>query len=246
MSASSSWRCRWWSGGRSAWPSPRPVPRWARRNRRPDPDPDPEPKPDGEPGGEVAAEAPGAEPGGEPGASRPSVRRLVVAAVVTVGVLAVLWAPTVVDVLVHDPSNLGLIRVWFGASGEDAHTVGEGWRVMSGQFSALPEWLVDKRAFLLSGETPYLRKAPLPLMLVPVAASAVVLWRRGTRVARSYVLTLALVFVVGLVAVTRTVGPAFDYRLRWTFVVGMLGLLAVAWAAWGWPSGAGRTSSAGC
>jgi hypothetical protein len=100
--------------------------------------------------------------------------------------------------------------------------------------------LTTKRAFLVSGETPYLRNAPLPLMLVPVAAAAVVLWRRRTRAARTYVLTLALVFVVGWVAVVRTVGLAFDYRLRWTFVVGMLGLVAVAWAAWGlavrrWP-----------
>ncbi len=198
------------------------------------------------PGGRGAAEpAPGPEPGGEgdagdTGTKRPTVLRLAVAAVLSAGVLAVLWAPTFVDVLIHDPSNLGLIRAWFGGGGGDAHSVGVGWRVMSGQFAALPEWLTTKRAFLLSGETPYLEHAPLPLLLVPVAAAAVVLWRRGTRVARSYVATLVLVFAVGVVAVARTVGPAFDYRLRWTFVVGMLGLLAIAWAAWGmaarrWP-----------
>jgi hypothetical protein len=207
-----------------------------------EPAPLPEPEPEAEPGG--AVEPDGAGDGeaaaGQPGATRPSVRRLALVALATVGVLAVLWAPTFIDVLVHDPSNLGLIRQWFGGGGGEGHTLGEGWRVMSGQFSALPEWLITKRAFLLSGETPYLVDAPLPLMLVPVAAAAVVLWRRGTRVARSYVLTLVFVFVVGVVAVARTVGLAFDYRLRWTFVVGMLGLVAVAWAAWGlaarrWP-----------
>jgi hypothetical protein len=189
------------------------------------------------------AEQPEQAAPGERADVSPSVRRLAAAALATVVVLAVLWAPTVIDVLVHEPSNLGLIKVWFGGGGDgggQGHTLGEGWRVMSGQFAALPEWLTTKRAFLLSGETPYLRRAPLPLLLVPAAGAAVVLWRRGTRVARSFVLTVVLVFVVGWVAVVRTVGLAFDYRLRWTFVVGMLGLVAVAWAAWGlvarrWP-----------
>jgi len=34
------------------------------------------------------------------------------------------------------------------------------------------------------------------------------------------------------VAVARTVGPAFDYRLRWTWVAPMVAFVLVAWTAW--------------
>jgi hypothetical protein len=133
-----------------------------------------------------------------------------------------------------------LIIEWFGGDGGDGHTLAQGWRVMSAQFWLVPEWLTDKRSFNpVTGESKYMLSAPLPLLLALVAAAGVVVWRWG-RTGRAYVGTLLLSFLLGIVAVARTVGAAFDYRLRWTFVAGLFGLLLVAWAGWGlatrrWP-----------
>jgi hypothetical protein len=160
------------------------------------------------------------------------VRRLVRPGLITVGVLGLLWLPPVLDIVRSRPSNLRIIAQWFTRDGGDPHTLAEGWRVMSAQYTAVPEWLTTKHAFTLSGESPYLLSAPLPWLLVAVGVAGVVLWRIGRWSERTYVATLAVAFVVGVVAVARTVGAVFDYRLRWTFVVGMLGLVAVAWLGW--------------
>jgi hypothetical protein len=44
--------------------------------------------------------------------------------------------------------------------------------------------------------------------------------------------TLALALVVGIVAVARTVGPVFDYRMRWTWVIAMLAGAFTLWVGW--------------
>jgi hypothetical protein len=159
-----------------------------------------------------------------------SVRR---AAGLTAGLLAVLWLPAVLDLVVNSPSNAGNIVRWFTSGDEPSHTLAEGWRVMTAQLALWPEWLAGKRTFAFgTGESRYLGSAPLPVLLVPAAAAAVALWRRARDDGRTLVLTLALTLVLGVVAVARTVGPAFDYRLRWTWVPAMLVLAATAWAAW--------------
>ena len=191
-----------------------------------------------------AAPAPaGAGPGAAPPPDRPTPapageapvtwRRLRPAGLVTVAVLGVLWLPPIVDVIRHAPSNMRRIIEWFGGDGGDGHTLAQGWRVMSAQFWLVPEWLTDKRSFNpISGESKYMLSAPLPLLLALVAAAGAVVWRWG-RAGRAYVGTLVVTFLLGIVAVARTVGAAFDYRLRWTFVAGLFGLLLVAWAGWG-------------
>jgi hypothetical protein len=161
-----------------------------------------------------------------------SSRRIAKAAAVTVGVLAVVWLPPVIEGIRHTPSNIALIARWFRHPEEDAHSLADGWRVMTGQFGGAPEWLTTKRDFSLSGESPFLSSAPLPWLLVVVAAAAVVLWRRRVDGARALIATTGLALVVGMVAVARTVGPAFDYRLRWTYLPAMVGAVIAGWAAW--------------
>ena len=161
-----------------------------------------------------------------------SVRRIVKASALTVGVLAVAWLPPVIEGIRHSPSNIASIARWFRHPDEDANSLADGWRVMTGQFGGAPEWLTTKRDFNFVGESPFISSAPLPWLLVVVAAAAVVLWRRRVDGARALVATTGLALVVGVVAVARTVGPAFDYRLRWTYLPAMVGVVIVGWAAW--------------
>ena len=161
-----------------------------------------------------------------------SARRVTKAAALTVGVLAVAWLPPVIEGIRHSPSNIASIARWFRHPEEDAHSLTEGWRVMTGQFGGAPEWLTTKRDFTLVGESPFISSAPLPWLLVVVAVAAVVLWRRRVDGARALVATTGVALVVGMVAVARTLGPAFDYRLRWTYLPAMVGAVIAGWAAW--------------
>lgn len=161
-----------------------------------------------------------------------SARRVTKAAALTVGVLAVAWLPPVIEGIRHSPSNIASIARWFRHPEEDAHSLTEGWRVMTGQFGGAPEWLTTKRDFTLVGESPFISSAPLPWLLVVVAVAAVVLWRRRVDGARALVATTGVALVVGMMAVARTVGPAFDYRLRWTYLPAMVGAVIAGWAAW--------------
>src|SRR5262249_34585820 len=138
------------------------------------------------------------------------------------------------DAVRHTPSNLRLIADWFSGDGGKAHTAVQGWRVMSAQFSATPEWLVVKKPVNpLTGEAPYMFSAPPPGLLIPAgAAAAGLVARPGGREGRECVIALLLLLVLGVVAVARTVGSAFDYRLRWTFVPALLAAVLVGWVAW--------------
>jgi hypothetical protein len=151
------------------------------------------------------------------------------------GAIALLaWLPPLIDVLSTTPSNARRAVDWFGEAAQGTKSLADGVRVMLGQFELPAEWLIAKRdsAFPL-GESPFLvGPFPWPVLLLPVAIAAVSLWwsRRAER--RHLVGLLALTLVVGTAAVARTVGPAFDYRLRWSWVPPMIAFVVVSWATW--------------
>jgi hypothetical protein len=156
---------------------------------------------------------------------------------ISAAVLVVTWLPPLIDALVRSPSNAGKVWRWF-VKGEEfgtgLHTLGEGWRVVTGQFRIPPEWLTRKLppAFPV-GEPQLMYEDGVPWLLGLVVLALWVLRRRHTpsevwRLAA----TLSLALVLGIVAVARTVGPAFDYRLRWTWMPAAVAFAVVLWAAW--------------
>jgi hypothetical protein len=148
------------------------------------------------------------------------------------GVLAVGWLPAAIEALQHSPSNVAEIVHYFRHPDGDTHSLVEGWRVMSGQFGGAPEWLTYKHEFSFGGQSPFFYSAPIPWMLVALVVAGIVLWRRQVVGTFSLLATLGLTFVVGMVAVARTVGLAFDYRLRWTLIPAMVALVVIGWAGW--------------
>jgi hypothetical protein len=156
---------------------------------------------------------------------------------VSAGVLVVAWLPPLVDVVVNSPSNARKIVRWF-VQGEEydtgTHTLGEGWRVMTGQLRLPPEWLTVKLPGAFpSGEPLVMYEHGVPWLLGGVVLALWWLWRRHlpTETGR-LAATLGLTLVLGVVAIARTVGPAFDYRLRWTWVPAALAGAVMLWAAW--------------
>jgi hypothetical protein len=190
----------------------------ARRGRRSARDADPAPEPHGD---------------GDGVTPRRSRTQFVKATRATAVVLGVLWLPPFLEELFRSPGNLISIVYWFADAEDGIHSLTDGLRVMSAQLAAVPEWLTVKEApNALTGQSPYLTAAPLPLLALPVVAACVVLWRRNQDGGRAFVLTLGLTYMLGVVAVARTVGPAFEYRLRWTAIPAMLALVAVARLGW--------------
>jgi hypothetical protein len=161
---------------------------------------------------------------------RPRVLR---ATGISAALLTLLWLPPILDIVVSAPSNVRQTIEWFQRADQGTHTLVEGWRVMAAQFALRPEWLTGKQpASFMTGEPPVIATAPLPVLLVVVLCAAVALWRRPIAAGRALVVTLGLATFLGIVAIARTVGPAYDYRLRWTWMVPTLALALVLWAAW--------------
>jgi 4-amino-4-deoxy-L-arabinose transferase-like glycosyltransferase len=160
------------------------------------------------------------------------LRELVRPGLVSAVVLAVLWLPPLVEALGDGGSNLAHIVRWFRDADLERHTLAEGWRIVTAQFGAWPEWLTTKRTPGWSSQSPFLASSPLPVLLVPVAVAGWSLWRRRPADGRLLVLTLGLVLLLAIVAVARTIGPVFDYRMRMTWMAPMVAAVTVVWAAW--------------
>lgn len=160
-------------------------------------------------------------------------RDLVRSALLSIAILAVLWAPPLLDVVLHDPSNAERTVRWFGEEEGGTHTAVDGWRVITGQFGLEPEWLTNpRRPFILTGESSHLYSPLRPWLLLLAGAAGWLLWRRRRTDGWRLVMTVGAALGLGVFAVARTVGPAFDYRLRWTWMPAMVAFVAIAWAGW--------------
>jgi hypothetical protein len=167
--------------------------------------------------------------GDDRGVLRSLARPLLLSA--TVGF--VLWLPTIVDVVKNSPSNLTLSIQWFRAASGGTHGFADGWWIVMGQLAMPPEWLI--RALGQepdTGQPTQVLDRPFPWLLAVLLAGAVALWRRRPGDGGRLVAIVAVTLGLGLLAVMRTVGPAFYYRLRWVWIPPMIAFALVAWAAW--------------
>lgn len=165
------------------------------------------------------------------GATRPRIFRRWAA--VTAGVLTVMWLPALAEQSLHSPGNLTKIYDYFRDPPDPTHTLAEGYRVVTAQFGATPEWLVGAgKPNPFSGEPDFLQSGPLPVFLVPFVLAGLVLWRRRAIDGLRLAITLVAGLCLGVLTVARTTGLVYAYRLRWTWVLAMLVSVVVAWAAW--------------
>lgn len=160
-------------------------------------------------------------------------RRLVPVAGATALVLAVLWLPPFIEQMTGHPGNLTEVTRYFSSSEESSPSLVEAIRAVGGQFEPAPQWVTgDLDISSFTSEPTLLDRNPRPLLLVAFAAGWLVLHRRGMRAATRLAATLAVALVAGVASVARTLGPAYAYRLRWTWVLGMVAVLIAVWALW--------------
>jgi hypothetical protein len=162
-------------------------------------------------------------------------RKLVLPGFLAALVGALMWLPPVLQQVTNTPGNLGVVVRWFGDGGpneEKPQTLRAGWRIVSSQFGATPEWLFGSRGTIMTAEPTSMYKPLLPILLLVVAGAIVVLWRRRVPGSPQMVLVWLAASVIGVLATARTVGPIFAYRVGWAWLLGMLGIVLVAWAGW--------------
>ena len=149
-------------------------------------------------------------------------------AVVTAGVLGVLWLPVLVQQLFRDPGNVGQLYHFFRDHGRE-QGYGDAFHVMAQQLSVTPEWLRGAdQVNRFSGAVDLSGATPVPLALLALIAATVVAWWRDKVAWRLNALVLGAC-AAGFAAVTRIVGEIFPYLVRWSWTLGMLTWLAVAW-----------------
>ncbi|CAN5449476.1 hypothetical protein BH18ACT1_BH18ACT1_13210 [soil metagenome] len=156
-------------------------------------------------------------------------------ALLALALVVALWLPPVGEHFGGRDGNLGRIVDYLTAEHdeEDGHTLGDGVRLVSSKFGLSPEWVTgEKELTTFTAEPVSLTSAPVPVFLGAYAVALVVLWRRGSRSARRLAMTVTFTLALGVIWVSRIIGPVFDYRLGWLSVLAMIAFVVIAWAAW--------------
>ena len=161
-------------------------------------------------------------------------RPLTWALVVTGVVLFVAWLPPVFQQLTHEPGNLGVVVRWFGEKGEDSRTFGDVWAVMSAQYAWNPEWLTGAVGYSIVGEPFYVTWPRIPVLFVFVVIAAVAGWRRPGGDARRLLVVWGVASALAALAVLRTVGLLYGYRLKSTWPLAAIVGAYCLWVAWAW------------
>jgi hypothetical protein len=145
-------------------------------------------------------------------------------ALISVGLLVVLWAPPLVDQLVHDPGNVSEVVRFFREHDPD-HTVGDGASTTYRGLGTVVEQVVAHRTgYGVGREMPAWTDVAT---LVALVAATVVAVRRRLYDALTL---LGLTAVLGLVAVwsvSRIIGAVEPYLVQWIAVTSPIAWIAV-------------------
>lgn len=150
------------------------------------------------------------------------------------GLLAVLWLPPVIDELRNHPGNLALLREYF-AHPIDA-PVGLGGRAVEVWLAHLDVWQLPQHR-LQHGLSFEIAPVGSPIsglvLLCAWGAALVITWRRRQAVPSLWRLhvVVAVAVLLGLVSITRIVGPLYSYLLLWGWGTTVLVVVATVWSA---------------
>jgi hypothetical protein len=160
-------------------------------------------------------------------------RALGIGVAVATGVTLLVWLPAIIEELGNSPGNLSKTAEWFGDAREGVHGVAEGFRLVGSQFELLPTWVTGDFDYVgVAGEPAALYETPVPVFLLPFALATAVLVRLRRNEAARLAWTLWFALALGVLSVQRTVGLAYEYRMRWLWITAMLVSVVTVWALW--------------
>jgi len=145
-------------------------------------------------------------------------------------VVVVMWLPPVIDQLVHNPGNLGILVRNFRYPTDPYVGLRGALRGFAGEVNLFGPWVVGRGH--LPTDPPNV-VGFLGLLALWIAGFVVAVRRRYAELLRLHVLLVATC-LVGIVAVARVTGVLFDYLLRWLWVVTALIVAASATALYRW------------
>jgi hypothetical protein len=145
-------------------------------------------------------------------------------------VLAVLWIPPVVDQLVHQPGNLGILLRNFRYPTDPYVGLKGAVKGFAGEVNLFGPWVVGR------GHLPTSRPNVLGFLgflVVWAIGVAAAFRRRDAALLRLHALLVATC-VVAIISIARVTGVLFDYLLRWLWVVAALIVAASATGVYRW------------
>lgn len=164
---------------------------------------------------------------GDPGRRRPVARSAVAAAVV----IAVVWAPPLLQQVTGEPGNVSAMLEAFGAP-EATLGPADAWRVMAIQLGHRAMWLgFDQQLEGLSSAADLAVAPAVPIGIVALLAGVVLACR--SRGAQVFVATAAIAVAVAWWSMARLIPPVFAWIPPWLQAVAVPAALAAGAAAWG-------------
>ncbi len=146
--------------------------------------------------------------------------------------LAVLWAPPVVDQIRHTPGNLSTIKNYFAHPPPPDKPIGlhQGLNALLTQLNPLRLFGAD---LVRDGHQRAVGGTRLPgaLLILVFAGSVVIAWRERARLLLWLDATLVVALGAGLISASRIVGDLWFYLFLWAWAIVALLLLAIGWAA---------------
>ena len=165
-----------------------------------------------------------------PPATSPGIRRH---ALVTAGVLAVIWLPPFVDVVTHAGGNVHSVAHYFLTTRSNG-TIADGYRAVASQLTIPPPWLgrnpLPNNPFNLYALI--VRRGAIPWVGIALVLTLVAAWRAGQRRALRFGVLVAVALVAETVGISRHVGPLVYWDVTYVPVTAMLAALAAAYGAW--------------
>jgi hypothetical protein len=159
---------------------------------------------------------------------RRRARVLVVAGVL----LALIWAPVLVD-QVAGTGNVSALLSYFGRGGEATAGLGRAAGIAARELGEVAPWMGGRE--IVAPTDGSVESAPMPALLVPMSAfglAAWVAWRSRSLAALRFQAVVAVAAVAGVLSVSRITGDVYNYLIRWWWVISALWWVSIAWSLW--------------
>lgn len=152
--------------------------------------------------------------------------------IITTALLAVVWVPVLIDQFVGT-GNLGNLISYFTTASHPTAGGRESFGVLSREIGGIAPWLGGHEPVSMTDG--HLLGAPASRLVFLIAAFSITFALAIHHQAKSAVrfqVTTAIAVLVTMFSVARITPPVFDYIVRWTWVIGMLLWVSIAWSAW--------------